>query len=271
MFLKWEANISENFLNKVWRKKLLLDLGDNMVFLNSTKFVNNLAFAIVSFVSIHPFRPQYSSREMNVVLKITGIASMLYDVANFADAWTGLLEASASVIAMADDQTHVPRAKGRSASICASSLEAISPLMTAGIPNGGTPQSRRRKPATRSQSARLNNNRSIKRRTTVAANQLEPKTNSEPKLINQDATPEVSPNIRRKGSTKRGTSVYHHRKSTAFLDVPESRTRGSPDEESEDSYRLRSFSFTSKGKLNFNFISLCFKSLSQISLIKLCV
>lgn len=152
----------------------------------------------------------------------------------------------ASVSAMADDHSHVPRAKARSASICASSLEAL----PGGLPNGGTPQSRRRKPAARSQSARLNNNRSIKRRTTLATNQIEVKghCNSEPKL-DQGATPEVSPNIKRKGS-RRGTSVYH-RKSTAFLDVPDTRaaTRGNPDEEDEDSYRLRSFSFTSKGKI----------------------
>jgi hypothetical protein len=150
---------------------------------------------------------------------------------------------------MADEHTHVPRTKGRSASICATSLEAIAPI--GGIPNGGTPQSRRRKPATRSQSARLNNNRSMKRRTTLATNQLEVKThcNSEPKLTEQnEATPEVSPNIKRKGSARRGTSVYH-RKSTAFLDVPDTRSsRGNPEEEDEDSYRLRSFSFTSKGE-----------------------
>ncbi|CAH1372826.1 GTP-binding protein REM 1 [Tenebrio molitor] len=152
---------------------------------------------------------------------------------------------------MADEHTHVPRTKGRSASICATSLEAIAPI--GGIPNGGTPQSRRRKPATRSQSARLNNNRSMKRRTTLATNQLEVKThcNSEPKLTEQnEATPEVSPNIKRKGSARRGTSVYH-RKSTAFLDVPDTRSsRGNPEEEDEDSYRLRSFSFTSKGIVN---------------------
>jgi hypothetical protein len=91
----------------------------------------------------------------------------------------------------------------------------------------------------------------MKRRTTLATNQLEVKThcNSEPKLTEQnEATPEVSPNIKRKGSARRGTSVYH-RKSTAFLDVPDTRSsRGNPEEEDEDSYRLRSFSFTSKGE-----------------------
>ncbi|VEN47379.1 unnamed protein product, partial [Callosobruchus maculatus] len=76
----------------------------------------------------------------------------------------------------------------------------------------------------------------------------EPKL-SEPECGGSGSTPEVSPNIRRKGSQRRGTSVYHHRKSAAFLDVPDQRQRSNSntEEEDEDSYRLRSFSFTSKG------------------------
>lgn len=154
---------------------------------------------------------------------------------------------------MTDDRPHVsPRAKGRSASICtsvhAASLEAIPP--SGASPDTGTPQSRRRRPATRSQSARLTNRRSVKSRSTLPSSSNGVKThNSEPKLTEQDTTPDVSPNIRRKGSQRRGTSVYQ-RKSTAFLDVPEQRARSNSntEEEDEDSYRLRSFSFTSKGK-----------------------
>lgn len=109
---------------------------------------------------------------------------------------------------------------------------------------------RRRRPAARSQSARLTNRRSVRNRTAAQAQTDKSQSNSEPKLT-EDSTPDVSPNIRRKGSQRRGTSVYQ-RKSTAFLDVPEtkkttashSNTEG---EEDEDSYRLRSFSFTSKG------------------------
>lgn len=160
---------------------------------------------------------------------------------------------------MTDDYPHVSRVKGRSASICAtgsSSMEAIhAAIPPNGTPENGTPVGRRRRPAARSQSARISGGRSIRRRAAVAAtaNNSEVKShcNSEPKLADQPAvTPEVSPNIRRKGSTRRGTSVYH-RKSTAFLDVPDSRSAGVGvgigDEEDEDSYRLRSFSFTSKG------------------------
>lgn len=174
---------------------------------------------------------------------------------------------AASVSAMTDDRPQrVPRSKGRSASICAtgsSSMEAIPPTAD------GTPTQRRRRPAARSQSARMTNRRSVRNRnhqgketkhkkTTIRVNVLfclvnpgdKSQSNSEPKLT-EDSTPDISPNIRRKGSQRRGTSVYQ-RKSTAFLDVPEtkkgtsshSNTEG---EEDEDSYRLRSFSFTSKG------------------------
>lgn len=41
----------------------------------------------------------------------------------------------------------------------------------------------------------------------------------------------------------------HHRKSNAFLDVPDPSNQIQREEgEDEDSYRLRSFSLTSKGK-----------------------
>ncbi|XP_057663535.1 GTP-binding protein REM 1 isoform X2 [Diorhabda carinulata] len=147
---------------------------------------------------------------------------------------------------MTDDRTHgLPRPKGRSASICATSLEAIPP-------SGASPEStRRRRPAARSQSARLTNNRRSVKNRSIASNSVKSQSTSEPKLAEQDITPEVSPHIRRKGSQRRGTSVYQ-RKSTAFLDVPDSRARhnSNPEEEDEDSYRLRSFSFTSKGIVN---------------------
>ncbi|XP_023724099.1 GTP-binding protein Rit2 [Cryptotermes secundus] len=51
--------------------------------------------------------------------------------------------------------------------------------------------------------------------------------------------------MRRKGSSRRSVP----RKSTAFLDVPNN-TGGCPEDEDEESYRLRSFSFTSKGVVN---------------------
>lgn len=197
--------------------------------------------------------------------------SGVYDVANsseFHRRTTRRLNwaTKPSVYSMTDDYPHIPRPKGRSASICAAgSMEAI-PTNGGGTPDAGTPQSRRRRPAARSQSARLTNtNRSIRRRAAVAATTTTANGGSdigrnhyksEPKLADVNdhgITPDVSPNIRRKGSTRRGTSVHHHhRKSTAFLDVPDSRggnvSQQQSGEEDENSYRLRSFSFTSKGE-----------------------
>ncbi|XP_030768143.1 GTP-binding protein REM 1 isoform X2 [Sitophilus oryzae] len=132
-------------------------------------------------------------------------------------------------------------------------MEALPPTEAANG-NGGTPTAqRRRRPAARSQSARMTNRRSVRYRGTQQQGQGDrSQSNSEPKLT-EDSTPDVSPNIRRKGSQRRGTSVYQ-RKSTAFLDVPENKKSASHSntegEEDEDSYRLRSFSFTSKGIVN---------------------
>lgn len=155
---------------------------------------------------------------------------------------------------MAEDTLYPPRRKGRSASICAaSSMEAISTHDPQVTPEGGTPTGRRRRPATRSQSARVASGRSIRRRAAVAAahnSELKSHYNSEPRLADD---PDASPGIKRKGCNRRGTSVYQ-RKSTAFLEIPDQRCAyggGKTDgegEEDEDSYRLRSFSFTSKGK-----------------------
>lgn len=70
---------------------------------------------------------------------------------------------------------------------------------------------------------------------------------SEPRLTEND----ISPGIRRRGS-RRGQSMHHthQRKSNAFLDVPDVSSQMPPREEGEDedSYRLRSFSLTSKGQ-----------------------
>lgn len=75
---------------------------------------------------------------------------------------------------------------------------------------------------------------------------------SEPRLTEND----VSPGIRRRGS-RRGQSMHHthQRKSNAFLDVPDVSSQMPPREEGEDedSYRLRSFSLTSKGQKLLSF------------------
>jgi len=118
----------------------------------------------------------------------------------------------------------------------------------------GTPNGRRRRPATRSQSARVTGGRSVRRRAVAAAAAAESggmrSGTSEPRLhpdMPTLSTPEASPGMRRKGSSRRSVHQSQSRKSNAFLDVPIS-TGCCPDDEDDESYRLRSFSFTSKGK-----------------------
>lgn len=157
-----------------------------------------------------------------------------------------------------EDRVMLP--KGRSASICApgfSSMEAMAAAAAASAAHdsgGGTPVSSRRarRPATRSQSARLTGGKSVRRRPQQNAPASETMRSgvSEPRLADQIptiATPEASPGLRRRGSTRR--SVHHQtppRKSAAFLDVPDAGL-GPMEGEDEESYRLRSFSLTSKG------------------------
>ncbi|KAK7863885.1 hypothetical protein R5R35_007218 [Gryllus longicercus] len=183
---------------------------------------------------------------------------------------------------MADDVLLSAQQKGRSASVCApgsSSMEAMAAMaaVASGTPPagpdsaGGTPGSgRRRRPAARSQSARLSAGKSVRRRAAAggggggdgagAAAGMRSGA-SEPRLCDAyvtPATPEASPGLRRRGSSRR--SVHHGhghgqaaahgaqpRKSMAFLDVPDGGAARGEDED-EDSYRLRSFSLTSKGR-----------------------
>ncbi|EGI68447.1 hypothetical protein G5I_02880 [Acromyrmex echinatior] len=190
------------------------------------------------------------------------------------------------------------RRKTRSASICAPGFSSMEQMLEAmppsgarerergererdsgsGTPDGSTP-TRRRRPATRSQSARVSGgNKSIRRRAAAqddvrsflkeqsvsishrqtpaahhhhhhheGASMKSAHCSSEPRLTEND----VSPGIRRRGS-RRGQSMHysHQRKSNAFLDVPDVSSQMPPREEGEDedSYRLRSFSLTSKGQ-----------------------
>ncbi|XP_076385886.1 rad, Gem/Kir family member 3 [Megachile rotundata] len=171
------------------------------------------------------------------------------------------------------------RRKTRSASICAPGFSSMEQMLEAMPPSGarerdkidrekdsgsGTPDSstptRRRRPATRSQSARVSGaNKSIRRRAAAQAAHhhhhhhegtvKSAHCSSEPRLTDND----ISPGLRRRGS-RRGQSMHHthHRKSNAFLDVPDTSSQmpAREDGEDEDSYRLRSFSLTSKGVIN---------------------
>ncbi|XP_015127953.1 transcription factor Maf isoform X3 [Diachasma alloeum] len=185
--------------------------------------------------------------------------------------------------------------KTRSASICApgfSSMEQILSAVSAGsdikgkeekkeregdsgtgTPDSGSTPTRRRRPATRSQSARVSGgSKSIRRKAAAqAANHhyqhhhhhhhqqqhhqqqqqqhgggmKSPHCSSEPRLTDND----ISPGLRRRGS-RRGQSMHHvhYRKSNAFLDVPDINVQPPQrrEDEDEESYRLRSFSLTSK-------------------------
>ncbi|XP_026733962.1 GTP-binding protein REM 1-like [Trichoplusia ni] len=133
----------------------------------------------------------------------------------------------------------------RSQSICApasASMEALAaPMETTPAP--------RRRPAARSQSARITGGRSVRHRRQQQQQQLDRETrtrySSEPRL----AEAETPPQVRRQASARRRPPPGQHaqpRRSNAFLDVP--RTTHQPEEEpDEDSYRLRTFNITQKG------------------------
>ncbi|XP_026273542.1 GTP-binding protein REM 1 isoform X2 [Frankliniella occidentalis] len=187
----------------------------------------------------------------------------------------------------ADDMFRSAQRKGRSASICAPSFSSMEAMVTAAStpPDSGTPSSNRRtgrRPATRSHSARMSGaNKSVRPRpaqehhhnTSMRSGNSEPRLNHHgdsldaPRIgvtgASGSNTPESSPaGVRRRpAGGRRASSMHHahtgtvhrdhhqHRKSTAFLDVPDLGHARGPDED-EDSYRLRSFSATSKGVVN---------------------
>ncbi|KAJ2943579.1 hypothetical protein O0L34_g16688 [Tuta absoluta] len=134
----------------------------------------------------------------------------------------------------------------RSQSICApasASMEALAaPMETTPAP--------RRRPATRSQSARITGGRSVRYRRQQQQQQLDKETrarySSEPRL----AETETPPQVRRQASARRrpppGASNVP-RRSNAFLDVPRPPPQQEPEEPDEDSYRLRTFNVSQKG------------------------
>ncbi|XP_031768593.2 GTP-binding protein REM 1 [Galleria mellonella] len=133
----------------------------------------------------------------------------------------------------------------RSQSICApasASMEAlVAPMETTPAP--------RRRPAARSQSARITGGRSVRHRRQQQQQQLDRETrarySSEPRL----AEAETPPQVRRQASARRRPPPGQHsqpRRSNAFLDVPRS-THQPEEEPDEDSYRLRTFNITQKG------------------------
>ncbi|KRF80017.1 GTP-binding protein RAD isoform X2 [Drosophila virilis] len=153
---------------------------------------------------------------------------------------------------------HRMQKKTRSASICATggSIETVIQNMPSGsaTPEGGTPGYRRRRPATRSQSARITSGaRSVRRRTQAQQQQQQqttlqetrPYCTSEPRLSETETPPQ-----RRKLSQRR-PQPHGHRKSNAFLDVPTMNMHHlRVNDDDEDVDRLRTFSASKGGIIN---------------------
>ncbi|XP_075167266.1 rad, Gem/Kir family member 3 isoform X2 [Haematobia irritans] len=160
---------------------------------------------------------------------------------------------------MADDisSMRMMQKKTRSASICATggSIETVIYNMPSGNntpDNSGTPNYRRRRPATRSQSARITATagRSVRRRPQVQQpmqhNLQETRSycTSEPRLSETETPPQ-----RRKLSQRR-PQQHPHRKSNAFLDVPTMNMHHLRVSDDEDLDRLRTFSASKGGIIN---------------------
>ncbi|XP_053676534.1 GTP-binding protein RAD [Anopheles nili] len=159
---------------------------------------------------------------------------------------------------MADEITSSarPAYKKRSSSIsapaCASLETIISPPSESETPDNGTPGYRRRKPATRSQSARITGPRSVRRKPQPPPQTLQDSRGhctSEPRL-NDSETP---PPQKRRGSQRRPMhNSATPRKSNAFLDVPQINLQHLQidDQEDDDNIRLRTFSSSKQGVVN---------------------
>ncbi|XP_068146695.1 GTP-binding protein RAD isoform X2 [Drosophila tropicalis] len=156
---------------------------------------------------------------------------------------------------------HRMQKKTRSASICATgaSIETVIHNMPSvsgsATPEGGTPGYRRRRPATRSQSARITSGaRSVRRRTQAQQQQQQQQhtlqetrsyCTSEPRLSETETPPQ-----RRKLSQRR-PQPHGHRKSNAFLDVPTMNMHHlRVNDDDEDVDRLRTFSASKGGIIN---------------------
>ncbi|XP_017073061.1 GTP-binding protein RAD isoform X2 [Drosophila eugracilis] len=156
---------------------------------------------------------------------------------------------------------HRMQKKTRSASICATgaSIETVIHGMPgasgSATPEGGTPGYRRRRPATRSQSARITSGaRSVRQKTKAQQQQQQQQhtlqetrsyCTSEPRLSETETPPQ-----RRKLSQRR-PQPHAHRKSNAFLDVPTMNMHHlRVNDEEEDLDRLRTFSASKGGIIN---------------------
>lgn len=149
---------------------------------------------------------------------------------------------------------HHGRHKTRSASICApstGSLETILNPPDRATAENGTPGYQRRRPATRSQSARITGARSVRKKVQTQQQNLQEVRShctSEPRLSETE-----TPMQRRRGSQRhRPTYGQSQRKSNAYLDVPISNFNHLQvsDNDDEDVDRLRTFSASKGGVIN---------------------
>nr|XP_016928892.1 GTP-binding protein RAD isoform X2 [Drosophila suzukii] len=156
---------------------------------------------------------------------------------------------------------HRMQKKTRSASICATGasietvIHGLPGASGSATPEGGTPGYRRRRPATRSQSARITSGaRSVRQKTKAQQQQQQQQhtlqetrsyCTSEPRLSETETPPQ-----RRKLSQRR-PQPHAHRKSNAFLDVPTTNMHHlRVNDDDEDVDRLRTFSASKGGIIN---------------------
>lgn len=146
-----------------------------------------------------------------------------------------------------------PLYKKRSSSISAPVCSSLETVVTP-PPDSGTSEFsgyKRRRPATRSQSARMTGPRSVRRKPQPQAVTLQDSKGhctSEPKL-NEYETP---PPQKRSGSQRRVPPIAITKMSKPFLDVPQLNVQQLQidDQDDADNYRLRTFSSSKQGLLN---------------------
>lgn len=141
------------------------------------------------------------------------------------------------------------RSSSISAPVCSSLETVVSPPPDSGLPEFSG--YKRRRPATRSQSARLTGPRSVRRKPqpqTVTLQDSKSHCTSEPKL-NEYETP---PPPKRCGSQRRVPPTALTKMSKPFLDVPQLNIQQLQidDQDDADNYRLRTFSSSKQGVVN---------------------
>ncbi|XP_065211874.1 GTP-binding protein GEM [Planococcus citri] len=191
-------------------------------------------------------------------------------------------DADADTVVVTEDELIIAtKIKGRSASVCFSSSARSDRIAECAFPTtsitppptppavGGSSVKYFRRPASRSQSARLTGgSKSLRRRppqsqtaTAEDGHRRHPHTHthmragvSDPKIYghtDSETCSPSSPGTLWRESCIRRVNSHKQRKSATFLDIPKTQSSTSASQIADDnSYRLRSFSFTTKGLVN---------------------